>query len=1249
MSDTDAGTLDAKEGTPSKSERENNSGDIAVPEENGERELAVAIQEPSYVVGIGASAGGLEALESMFARMPLQTGMAFVIVQHLSPDYKSMMDELLARRTMIPIQVAEDQMLLEADTIYLLPPKKEMITASGKLYLTERENDDMVNLPINTFFRSMAESYRDKCIAIVLSGTGSDGSKSVPLVHDSGGFVIAQNPESCKFSAMPENAIGTSNVDLILDVEEIPASLVKYSQRIANVQQHLILKEFDSEVSEFSEILLLLNNRFNLDFSQYKPSTISRRLERRISYQKTHSLRDYLDVLLSNHEELEALYFDLLIGVTRFFRDSVAFNSLRTVIPKLLEAFKSEPEIRVWVAGCATGQEAYSTAMLLSEEMESHQFGSKPFKIFATDIHSSSIQTAAAGLYDETDLEEVSEEQRQRFFTRQDTGLWQVNPEIRKRVIFAQHNLLKDPPFTRTHLITCRNLLIYFNNSAQQRVLSLMTFSLMNRGLLFLGPSEAIGSHSSDFEVVDGTYRIFRKAREGRSKPDIPLMLRSNRQTGLQKLGTAETLRQDGVLVSAKTRRAMEILLQQYVPPSLLVDDQGTVLHVFGDAGQFLSMSFGSATLNLRSLVNGPAKTVISQMIHRVNKTLDPVKSKNVTGFVGRESVDIDMRLLSEMPGDQSYILVSFADSPRAVNNPQAQQSATDVIVTEVPPDFDDSRVRDLENELQFTKENLQTTVEELETSNEELQASNEELMASNEELQSTNEELQSVNEELFTVNAEFQQKEIERGELLADERSMIEESNIGILFLDEGLRVRKMSPAAADLFNLIDSDYGRPFSAASGKLVKSIAGDIHRVYQGGELVEREIEDEGGSTYLMRINSYVRSEVEETRAEQDDSVRNGVVLTFTDITKYCALKDSMSKSQSRFDNVINSISDGYFEWNIDTDEYYFSRSFLEILGYESEIVELSTLLGDEYEDLKSKIRIAAETRSQVEEVVPFRTSSGGMLWMVCKGSCLPDQSPWKFNGILIDFSNQKNVENELHRKQADLERSNSLLAQFAHMVSHDLKAPLRHIHIYLDFLKAAVEAGDQNAIEKEMSSLYNSTHGLETLIEDVITYSRLSSEKAKFSRVNVDSVVDNVLDTLGHVIEKNGVQIERSKLPIVWADDGLLIHLLQNLLDNAIKYNDKEKPVVSISGEKSNGMALIHIEDNGIGFDDSLASSIFKPFQRLVTKEEYEGTGVGLSICKSVADMHSGSISVESNKGQGTRFTVALPLDSERH
>jgi two-component system CheB/CheR fusion protein len=798
------------------------------------------INKPEYVVGIGASAGGLEALELLFTHMPYKTGMAYVVIQHLSPDYKSMMAELLARKTMIPIKVAVDQMLLEADTIYLLPPKKEMITANGRLLLTDREYSEVLNLPINIFFRSLAETYQEKSIAIVLSGTGSDGSKGVVKVHDSGGFVIAQMPDSCKFESMPENAIKTNKVDLVFNPESIPDALVKYSKRTTKVVQQLQLGNLDAEVSEFSEILILLNNRFDLDFSQYKPSTITRRLERRVSYQKSSSLKDYIDILLTNKDELEALYYDLLIGVTQFFRDPAAFNSLRSMVPKLLEIFKDEPEIRIWVAACASGQEAYSMAMMMHDIMKKDPNGDKPFKIFATDIHNLSLKTAAAGVYSEDEVEGLEGDFQSRFFTKTVNNMYQIVPEIRKSIVFAQHNLLKDPPFTRTHLLSCRNLLIYFNNTAQQQVLSLFSFSLLNQGIMFMGPSEAIGAYSSDFEMIDTVNRLFRKTRTTTRPNALPLMLRnrkSSRDSSVSKLPERSP-------TSLKSKKALEMLLQKYVPASILVDEKGDILHVFGDAGHFLSLSFGSATLNITALVKEEARAVLSQMIHRIGRHYKPIKNINVKGFSNVERVDIEMHVLSDSPSDLNYIIVSLRESGSVATK---EVYEAELITTKMSVNttlYADVKIKELEEELIYTQENLQTTVEELETSNEELQASNEELMASNEELQSTNEELQSVNEELFTVNGEFEQKDLEREELKSDENSIIEESSLGILFLDHDLKIRKFSPFASELFNISRADVGQPFAMASGHVVKEIQSDVYSVFHSGELIEKEIGDD---------------------------------------------------------------------------------------------------------------------------------------------------------------------------------------------------------------------------------------------------------------------------------------------------------------------------------------------------------------------------------------------------------------------
>ncbi len=1198
------------------------------------------VNEPEYVVGIGASAGGLEALEALFSHMPIKTGMAFVIVQHLSPDYKSLMDELLGRKTMIPIKVAVDQMCIEADTIYLLPPKKEMIAGSGRLYLTERENTEAVNLPINTFFRSLAESYQDKSIAIVLSGTGSDGSKGISGVHDSGGFVLAQTPETCKFDAMPVNAVNTHNVDLVLAPEDIPMALLKYSKRTSNVELQMSMGAFDAEVTEFSEVLVLLNNRYNLDFSQYKPSTISRRLERRLGYQKSATLREYIDLLLVNQDELEALYYDLLIGVTQFYRDKRAFNSLRNEIPKLLEEFDKEPEIRLWVAACATGQEAYSIAMLMTEVMEQNPQWKKPFKIFATDIHNKSIQFASAGLYEKDELQSLAPSLKERYFNLHKSGKFQVSDEIRKPILFAQHNLLKDPPFTRTQFVSCRNLLIYFNNAAQQRVLSLLTFSLMNSGILFLGPSESIGQHESDFTTLDSTFRLYRKTRDSQRRVDIPLSVDSRSRLSAKSFPMPSAA--DSKL-SAKSKRAQEVLLQQYVPASVLIDDAGNILHVFGDAGDYLKIDFGTPSLNIRSLATGRAKAVLNQMIHQIGRSHKPLQSRSVSGFNKYDSVDVNVRLLSDQPGDQSYLIVSFEPTKviDAVAEDSARSQSSGSVVDIQATQFSNDRIRELEEELQYSQESLQTTVEELETSNEELQATNEELMASNEELQSTNEELHSVNEELYTVNSEFQQKEIERGVLVSDERSMNQESNLGILFLDEELRVRKVSPAAAMLFNLLETDYGRPFSVASGSMVDGLHDDIRTVFHGGGLIEREVVDDDNRVYLIRINAHLgNSEGEKSY----DVPFGGVVLTLTDISKYRALQDAQAKTQQRFHDALNAVSDGYFEWSFESQEVFLSHEVLQSLGYVDELPDLQQLLGDGAEKFVATMRHATHG---IEIVQPFLCKNGDVWWMICKGRLLGTEgdAPEKFTGILIDYNDQKEFEDRLNRQAADLERSNELLEQFAHIVSHDMKAPLRHIQTYLEFLQDAIDSGDKDVMNKELEVLRENALGLDGLIDDIITYSRVTSEKKNVDDVNLNSIVDQVISTLSPLILSNNVQLQRSELPLMRGDEGLLTHLFQNLIGNACKYTDKKNPEVHISHEVENGHCIVSIRDNGIGFDEVYIERILAPFKRLVTKGQFEGTGLGLSICKTVVDQHHGTITINSTPGEGSCFLVSLPMD----
>jgi two-component system CheB/CheR fusion protein len=487
-------------------------------ESHGERNISghsrignVSPKAPSYVVGIGASAGGLEPLSLFFDNLPRDTGMAFVIVQHLSPDFKSLMDELLARHTLLPIHLVEDGMTVEADHVYLIPAKKEMIVSGGRLLLSERERQQELTLPIDVFFRSLAQDYGNRAIAIVLSGGGSDGSRGIRHVHDAGGVVIAQDLETAQFDGMPKAAMETGVVDHVLRPEHMPRMLRERADRGAVTRQDTASGDL-ARPKGLDGVYRVLEAEFGLDFNHYKPSTVTRRIERRLGLTQAHSVDEYLTRLKTERAELDALYRDLLIGVTKFFRDPEAFALLEhEILPEMLQREPRNAPLRLWVAGCATGEEAYSLAILLQDLMAMH--GERPIKIFATDVHRGSLEQATLGIYGQDAISNVSGERLARYFS-QNGDTYQVVPELRQMVVFAQHNVISDAPFTRVDLITCRNLLIYLQPPAQQRVLSFFHFALSQGGVLFLGPSESLGPVADGFDTVDKHWQLYRKSAE---------------------------------------------------------------------------------------------------------------------------------------------------------------------------------------------------------------------------------------------------------------------------------------------------------------------------------------------------------------------------------------------------------------------------------------------------------------------------------------------------------------------------------------------------------------------------------------------------------------------------------------------------------------------------------------------------------------------------------------------------------------
>ncbi|MFM8332035.1 MAG: chemotaxis protein CheB, partial [Candidatus Methylumidiphilus sp.] len=682
---------------------------------------------PSHVVGIGASAGGLEALERLFRAMPPDTGMAFVVIQHLSPDFKSLMDELLERFTSMPAIPVHDAQEVRPNTIYLLPPRKDIVIEGARLISRDRAKDGTLSLPINIFFRTLAAAWGERAAAIVLSGTGSDGSNGLLDVRDAGGLVLAETPESARFDGMPQSAISTGCVDAVLAPEDMPGALLAYASDPKSGRAYLSGQSLDDNQPGTPTILELLRKTYKIDFSLYKPATITRRIQRRLALKMGGaSIEDYGDRLANDAAELDRLYKDLLIGVTRFFRDIEAFDVVRDrVIPDLLDAVPPDEDIRVWVCGCSTGEEAYSIAILFLEAFA--QRGRPPrIKVMATDLHNESVQTASEGIYEEDRFSEMPPGMRERYFLSLGGGRHKVSPDLRRALIFSEHNLLKDPPFTKLHLITCRNLLIYLQNSAQARAIATFYYALKINGALFLGASESLNNLSEDFETVDRQWKIHRKIRESRSYID----LRAPGESGIYRSPRPPAI--GGTILG----RIYDSLLNRHIPAGFLLSERHELLHVFGDAGRYVHAASGRFSASILSMIEGNLKLALSTALRNAAKQQSAAMLKGIRQDESEELLRIVVEPMLDKASNTPFFMVVI----------EPEQILPTLALSHLTHDFSAGQehaeyIRELELELQKSRESLQTTVEELETSNEELQASNEELLASKEELQSTNEE----------------------------------------------------------------------------------------------------------------------------------------------------------------------------------------------------------------------------------------------------------------------------------------------------------------------------------------------------------------------------------------------------------------------------------------------------------------------------------------------------------------------------
>src|SRR5688572_15013657 len=842
---------------------------------------------PPFVVGIGASAGGLDPLVRFFDNLPERTGMAFVIVQHLSPDFRSLMDELLSRHTTLPIHLVEDGMPVEPDHVYLIPAKKEMIISGGRLLLSERNRQQELTLPIDMFFRSLAQDCGDRAVAIVLSGGGSDGSRGICHVHDAGGLVLAQDLESAQFDGMPKAAIETGVVDETMPPEDMPNVLFERARRGSAAPAPK--PEAGREPRGLEAVYRLLETEYGIDFNHYKPSTVTRRIERRLALAQSPNIDEYLARLRSERDELDALYRDLLIGVTRFFRDPDAFDLLeKRILPELLAREPRTTPLRLWVAGCATGEEAYSIAIVLHDLMATH--GDRAVKIFATDVHRGSLEQAALAAYGEDAVSNVSPERLSRYFAQVGSS-YQVVPELRQMIVFAQHNVITDAPFTRLDLITCRNLLIYLQPPAQQRVLSHFHFALSQTGVLMLGPSETLGPLADGFEILDKEWQLYRKAGEVRT----PVHTRPRGGVSIESRVAVSPMpparHSIGQLLSV-----YDALLEETMPPSLIVNERGELVHVLGGAARFLRVPDGRQSLEVMDLVHVELKMILAGGIKRALSERSSVVFSGVRMPADDRIYRVTMRAIAGRGTAGRYVVVSFESA-----EPAARPSGAPPIQIDIDR-VSQQQLASLEAELGTTKESLQAAIEQLEAGNEELQASNEELQASNEELQSTNEELQSVNEELYTVNAEYQRKIGELTELTNDMDNLLASTDVGTIFLDAHLRIRKFTPQAAGIFGLVPHDVGRPIETFVHKMRHpELVEDLKRVLASGQVVERDLAEVNGRPFFLRLLPY-----------RVKGAADGVVLTLIDVSGLKAAEDALFHERYLLNSLLLTVPDAIY-------------------------------------------------------------------------------------------------------------------------------------------------------------------------------------------------------------------------------------------------------------------------------------------------------------------------------------------------
>jgi two-component system CheB/CheR fusion protein len=876
------------------------------------------------IVGIGASAGGLEALEQFLGNVTENSGMAYVVIQHLDPTQKGMLPELLQRITKMKVFQVKDHMPVKSNCVYVIPPNKSMSILKGVLYLFEPIESRGLRLPVDFFLRSLADDLKDRSVGIILSGMGSDGSLGLNAVKEKGGIAMVQDPASAKYDSMPRNAIDSVLVDVVAPAGELPLRLADFLKHIPIIKANL-----DSEIkdkSSLEKIIILLRTFTGNDFSLYKKNTVYRRIERRMSVHKIDKISSYVNFLQENPKEAFILFKELMIGVTNFFRDTQVWEKLKeSVIPGIIANQQEGSILRAWVPGCSTGEEAYSLAIVFREALEKI----KPNKgislqIFATDLDNEAIDIARKGLYPLNIAADVSTDRLSRFFVATDDG-FRINADIRETVVFAQHNIIMHPPFTKVNFLSCRNLLIYMDTELQKKLLGLFYYSISSEGIMLLGSAETLGTQSHLFTPVDFKLKIFKRnvSKELPELFDFPSSFSRNKTDISEKPKPSRSNQNIQVL-------ADQLLLQNYSPAGVLVNENGDIIYISGHTGKYLEPAVGKANMNIFAMLRDGLRAEFPVAFRKAVVKKEHVVLRNLKVDTNGSSLtlNIDIRWI-DIPGPLSgTVMIIFTDMPEITDNKLLAKIGKKALTS--------VKQLELEKELQHTREEMQDTLEEMQTSQEELKSTNEELQSTNEELQSTNEELttskeemQSLNEELQTVNAELQSKVDDFSRVNNDMKNLLNSTDIATLFLDKDLNIRRYTNQATKIFKLIKGDVGRPFTDLVSDLIyPGLADDSLEVLRTLVFIEKQIPTKDGRWFAIRIMPY---------RTYDDRI-DGLVITFINLVDLKQMELKLHETKQMNSLLFNSSSDVIIKLSPDWKIQEFNHEAVKFFGKKPENV-----------------------------------------------------------------------------------------------------------------------------------------------------------------------------------------------------------------------------------------------------------------------------------------------------------------------